>query len=73
MRTSALAIVLAAGAAQAVPPSTGAIWIRDAGGAVMVPCRMSERYNRRTEEVTGTATCSNIRQFKVTTTESIKH
>jgi hypothetical protein len=41
--------------------------------AVLVPCRMSEHYNVRAEQVTGTATYTNIRQFKVTTTESIKH
>ena len=41
--------------------------------AVLVPCRMSEHYNVRSEQVTGTATYTNIRQFKVTTTESIKH
>jgi hypothetical protein len=41
--------------------------------AVLVPCRMTEHYNLPRELVTGTATYSNIRQFKVTTTESIKH
>jgi hypothetical protein len=40
---------------------------------VLVPCRMSERYNLSREQVTGVATYANIRQFKVTTTESIKH
>jgi hypothetical protein len=40
---------------------------------VLVPCRMSEHYNVRSEQVTGTATYTNIRQFKVTTTETIKH
>jgi hypothetical protein len=41
--------------------------------AVLVPCRMAEHYTLPREMVTGTATYSNIRQFKVTTTESIKH
>lgn len=41
--------------------------------AVLVPCRMSEHYNVRSEQVTGTATYTNIRQFRVTTTETIKH
>jgi len=41
--------------------------------AVLVPCRMAEHYSLPRELVTGTATYSNIRQFKVTTTESIKH
>lgn len=40
---------------------------------VLVPCRMAEHYNVRGEEVTGVATYSNIRQFKVTTTEIVKH
>jgi hypothetical protein len=40
--------------------------------AVLVPCKMSDRYSRRAEQVTGVATYTNIRQFKVITTESIK-
>lgn len=40
--------------------------------AVLVPCRMAEKYGRRTEQVTGLATYTNIRQFKVITTEAIK-
>lgn len=40
---------------------------------VLVPCRMSEHYDVPAEQITGTATYTNIRQFKVTTTETIKH
>jgi hypothetical protein len=39
---------------------------------VLVPCRMSDRYSRRSEQIVGLATYTNIRQFKVITTESIK-
>lgn len=39
---------------------------------VLVPCRMSEKYYNRNEEITGVASYANIRQFKVTTTEAIK-
>ena len=40
--------------------------------AVVVPCRMSERINGRADQVEGTATYANIRQFTVTTSEAIK-
>ena len=40
--------------------------------AVLVPCRMSEHFNGRGEEIEGTATYANIRRFTVTTSETIK-
>ena len=40
--------------------------------SVLVPCRMSEKYYSRSEEITGVATYAHVRQFKVTTSESIK-
>lgn len=39
---------------------------------VLVPCRMAEKYYDRGEQITGVATYSNVRQFTVTTSESIK-
>jgi hypothetical protein len=33
---------------------------------------MSEKFNNRNEEITGVATCANVRQFKATTSESIR-
>ena len=39
---------------------------------VLVPCRMAEKYYNRGEQITGVATYSNVRQFTVTTSESIK-
>lgn len=39
---------------------------------VLVPCRMSDRFYGRGEEIRGTATYVNIRQFTVTTSETIK-
>jgi hypothetical protein len=39
---------------------------------VPVPCRMSEQYWTRGEQISGTATYTNIRKFTVTTSESIK-
>jgi hypothetical protein len=39
---------------------------------VLVPCRMSERLRGRGETIEGTATYANIRQFTVTTSETIK-
>jgi hypothetical protein len=39
---------------------------------VLVPCRMSEKYSTRGEQITGVATYANVRQFKVITSESIK-
>lgn len=43
-----------------------------AGVPVLVPCRMSEKFNNRNEEITGVATYANVRQFKVTVSESIR-
>lgn len=40
--------------------------------SVLVPCRMSEKYYNRGEQITGVASYSNVRQFTVTTSESIK-
>jgi hypothetical protein len=40
--------------------------------AVLVPCRMVESVRAQGERITSVATYTNIRQFKVSTTESIK-
>lgn len=40
--------------------------------AVLVPCRMAETFSTPGERITSVATYSNIRQFKVSTSESIK-
>ena len=40
---------------------------------VLLPCRMAETFRTTGERITSVATYTNIRQFKVSTTESIKH